>query len=202
MSKPLNFIHPDAVVETSDIGKNTRIWAFTHVMAKAKIGEFCNIGENCFIENGVVIGDYVTIKNGISVWQGIIIKDGVFIGPEVAFTNDLLPRSFIKNNIKDYLISTVIETGVTIGANSTIVCGNKIGAFAFIGAGTVLVKEVFPFELIIGNPGRKVGYVCVCGKKLDNNLSCICGSHYKFNKKNQLVINKLNIKLPWLDNKI
>jgi len=139
------FVHERAWVESDNIGENTRIWAFSHIMKGAKIGTNCNIGEHCFIENGVSIGDDVTVKNGISLWDGIIIEDKVFLGPHSVFTNDIRPRSKSYN----YIISkTIIKEGATIGANATILGGITIGKFAMIGAGSVVTKNIPDYTLV------------------------------------------------------
>ena len=190
------FIHPKAIVETDEIGIGTRIWGFTHILKKVKIGEHCNIGEHCFIETGAIIKNYITIKNGVCIWNGITLENGVFIGPNATFTNDLQPRAFYKKSITEYLKSTIIKKGVTIGANSTIVCGNTINQFAFIGAGTVVTKDVYPFELVVGNPAHRISYICICGKPLSKTLKCNCGCEYQFNNNNILEIKKSTFSFP------
>ncbi|MBM4442827.1 MAG: N-acetyltransferase [Candidatus Rokubacteria bacterium] len=162
MTEPGVYRHPTALVETTAIGDGTRIWAFAHVMDGARVGRRCNIGDQCFVEAGAVIGDDVTVKNGVSVWAHVRVEDGVFLGPNVALTNDRRPRS----RAPWTPVPTVIATGATIGANATIVCGCDIGAYAMIGAGAVVTKPVPPHALVVGNPGRVVGYVCACGERL------------------------------------
>jgi UDP-2-acetamido-3-amino-2,3-dideoxy-glucuronate N-acetyltransferase len=157
------FRHPAALVESKSIGKGTRVWAYAHVMAKAVVGENCNIGDHCFVESGAVIGNRVTIKNGVSVWDHIRIEDDVFLGPNAVLTNDLWPRSGDRNWRAS---ETVIEKGATIGANATILCGIRIGSHAMIGAGAVVTKNVPPFSLCYGNPARVRGWVCICTRKL------------------------------------
>ena len=173
------FVHEKGLCESSNIGKDTRIWAFTHVMKDAQIGLNCNIGEHCFIENDVIIGNDVTIKNGISIWDGVRIEDRVFLGPNVVFTNDIRPRS----KAYDYkLMETLIRTNASIGANATILCGIIIGKFAMIGAGSVITKDVPDYALVYGIPGRIKGYVCECGEKLEfvnSKATCLkCGLTY------------------------
>lgn len=172
------FIHPKALVETKKIGKNTKVWAFSHILSGATIGEDCNICDHTFIENDVVIGNEVTVKCGIYIWDGIKIEDKVFLGPNVVFTNDLRPRSkvypyeFAKTNIK---------YGASIGANATIIGGNTIGKWAMIGAGSVITKSVPDYALVYGNPAQLKGYVCECSEKLsfkNNTTSCSCGKSY------------------------
>jgi acetyltransferase-like isoleucine patch superfamily enzyme len=174
------FRHPQAIVDTEDIGEGTRIWAFTHVMAGATIGSGCNIGEHCFIEKGAVIGRDVTIKNFVAVWEGIVIEDGVFIGPAAALTNDLRPRS----RKPDWTLSGIrIGRGATIGANATVVAGIEIGAFAFIGAGSVVTSSVPAHALMYGNPARQQGLVCVCAEPLRTDPEAAvcnaCGARYE-----------------------
>ena len=155
--------HPTAVVESGAIGDGSRIWAFAHVLKGAVIGKNCNIGDHCYVESGAMIGDDVTIKNGVAVWDGVTIQRGVFIGPCVVLTNDLLPRS----RARDWrLLPTLIEEGATIGANSTLLCGIRIGAYSMVGAGSVVTKDVPPYGLVYGNPARLRGYVCRCGEPL------------------------------------
>ncbi|MHC4179027.1 MAG: acyltransferase [Planctomycetota bacterium] len=167
------YIHPTAIVESDRIGRDTRIWAFAHVMAGATIGSNCNVGDHGFIEAGAVIGNNVTLKNHVCVWEGITIEDDVFVGPYVALTNDLYPRSprmaAAKPRYDDkgqWLVRTTIEKGSTIGANATIVAGVRIGRYSMVGAGSVVAGDVEPFALAVGNPARKVGYVCRCGRRI------------------------------------
>ncbi len=159
------FAHPMALVESSDIGRNTRIWAFAHVMHGSRIGTDCNICDHAFIESGVVIGNNVTVKNGVAIWDRVAIEDNVFLGPNCVFTNDLNPRAYIKKS-GTQLVPTRVRANATIGANATIVCGITIGQFAFIGAGCVVIRPVPDFALIVGNPGRQTGWMCVCARKL------------------------------------
>lgn len=149
-------IHKTADVQSQIIGANTSIWQFVVILEKATIGKNCNICSHVFIENDVIIGDNVTIKAGVQLWDGITIDKNVFIGPNVTFTNDLIPRSKV---FPEKFAKTTIEEGASIGANATILAGNKIGKYSMIGAGTVVTKNVGPFELWIGNPGKHVGYV-------------------------------------------
>lgn len=176
------FIHPTALVETKKIGKNTRVWAFSHIMNGASVGSNCNIGDHSFIESGVKIGNNVVIKNGVSVWRGVTIEDNVFVGPNAVFTNDLVPRSKVFRKI----VPTRIKKGASIGANATLLCGIKIGSYAMIGAGAVVTKDVPDFALVYGNPAVLRGYICKCGLKLKRRskkeISCSCGFKYRFKK--------------------
>ncbi len=177
------YVHETSLVDNhASIGRNTRIWQFCNIMRDVVIGDDCNIGQNVFIETGVRIGNRVKIKNNISIYQGVECEDGVFLGPNCVFTNVINPRSFIekKNQIK----KTIVRRGATIGANATIVCGNSIGRYAMIGAGSVVTKDVNDFELVVGNPAQKIGYVCICGERLEQcgkELDCkACGRKYEW----------------------
>mgnify|MGYP001596828289 FL=1 len=150
------FAHPNALVETDNIGKDTRIWAFAHVLPGAVIGEDCNLCDHTFIENDVIVGDRVTIKSGVQLWDGITLEDDVFVGPNATFTNDPFPRS--KQYPKAFP-RTLIRKGASIGANATILPGLTVGQYAMLGAGTVVTKDVPPFAIVVGNPARIVGYV-------------------------------------------
>jgi UDP-2-acetamido-3-amino-2,3-dideoxy-glucuronate N-acetyltransferase len=148
--------HPNSLVETDNIGNNTRIWAFVHILQGAQIGADCNICDHVFIENTVVIGDRVTIKSGVQVWDGIRIEDDVFVGPNVTFTNDPFPRS---KQYPEALEKTIIRKGASIGANATILPGLSIGQNAMVGAGAVVTKDIPPNAIVAGNPARIVNYV-------------------------------------------
>jgi UDP-2-acetamido-3-amino-2,3-dideoxy-glucuronate N-acetyltransferase len=162
--------HPTAVVDDGAvIGAGTRIWHFCHVMAGARIGENCTLGQNVFVASEVVIGHGVKIQNNVSLYEGVVCDDDVFLGPSCVFTNVINPRSAVSR--KHEYRQTRIGKGATIGANATIVCGVKIGQFAFIGAGAVVTKDVGDFELIIGNPGRPTGWMSRAGQKLIFNDS-------------------------------
>ena len=172
------FIHPTAVVDDgASVGSGTRIWHWCHIMSGVKIGKNCNLGENAFIETGVVLGNNVKVKNNVALYTGIECKDNVFLGPNCVFTNVSNPRSFIER--KSEFKKTIIYEGATIGANATIVCGHDIGRYAFIGAGSVVTKEVPDYTMVVGNPARFYAHVCKCGCKLDKNLYCkACDSKY------------------------
>lgn len=178
MSDKEFFAHPQAIVDTPSVGQGTRIWAFSHVMKGAQIGRNCNIGEQCYVEGGVVIGDDVVMKNGVALWEGIRIEDRVFLGPNCSFTNDRMPRSKI---FKDP-VSTLVRVGASIGANATIICGIQIGIYALVGAGSVVTRNVPDFGLVVGNPARLRGYVCSCGNKLvfdsKDEAACNCGNRF------------------------
>jgi len=158
------FAHPTAVVEEgAEIGEGTKIWHFAHVRSGAKIGRYCNIGKDVYIDVGVEIGDYVKIQNGVSVYRGVKLEDYVFVGPYAVFTNDKYPRAFSTNW---EVIPTLVKKGASIGANATIVCGITIGEYAMVGAGAVVTKDVPDYGLVLGNPAKLRGFVCVCGRPL------------------------------------
>ena len=150
------FVHPQGICESQQVGDNTRIWAFAHVLPGARIGSDCNICDHVFIENDVSIGDRVTIKCGVQLWDGITVEDDVFIGPNATFTNDAFPRS--KHHLPEYP-RTRVERGASIGANATVLPGLTIGSHAMVGAGAVILRHVPPNAIVVGNPARIVGYV-------------------------------------------
>ena len=159
------FVHESSYVdEGCEIGSGTKIWHFSHVMTGARIGARCNIGQNVVISPQVTIGNNVKIQNNVSVYTGVILEDDVFCGPSMVFTNVINPRSSVSR--KDEYRTTLVKRGASIGANATVVCGHTIGAFAFIGAGAVITKDVPDYALIVGNPGRVSGWMCECGVKL------------------------------------
>jgi acetyltransferase-like isoleucine patch superfamily enzyme len=147
-------------------------------MQGAVIGQHCNICDHAFVESNVVIGDGVTIKNGVAVWDGVTLGDHVFVGPNAVFTNDLNPRAEVKKSHEQFVL-TEIQEGATIGANATIVCGVTLGRYAFIGAGTVVIRDVPAYSLMVGNPARHIGYMCECGETLPETLLCSCGKQFQ-----------------------
>jgi UDP-2-acetamido-3-amino-2,3-dideoxy-glucuronate N-acetyltransferase len=180
------FVHDTAVIdEGCSIGKGTKIWHFSHVMTGSEIGENCNIGQNVVVSPGVKLGRNVKVQNNVSIYTGVICGDDVFLGPSMVFTNVTNPRSAV-NRRGDYE-TTMVEKGATIGANSTIVCGNTIGAFSFIGAGAVVTKDVKPYALVVGNPARQTGWMSEFGHKLSFNAEGIAEcpeSHQKYRLEN------------------
>ena len=169
------FAHESAIIdEGCRIGKGTRIWHFTHIMKGCVIGENCNLGQNVVVSPDVVLGRNVKVQNNVSIYTGVICEDDVFLGPSMVFTNIINPRSHILR--KDQYQATYVRRGASIGANATIVCGNEIGEFAFIGAGTVVTKDVPAYALIVGNPGRHAGWMSEYGHRLhfDENGKAIC----------------------------
>ncbi len=169
------FAHETAVIdEGCQIGEGTKIWHFSHVMPDCKIGKNCNIGQNVVISPDVILGDKVKVQNNVSIYTGVICEDEVFLGPSMVFTNVTNPRSGI--NRRDQYEKTIVKKGASIGANATIVCGNNIGEFAFIGAGAVITKEVKPYALVVGNPAKQIGWMSEFGHRLtfDENHIAIC----------------------------
>jgi UDP-2-acetamido-3-amino-2,3-dideoxy-glucuronate N-acetyltransferase len=162
------FAHETAVVDPGcTIGKGTKIWHFSHIMPDCIIGENCNIGQNVVVSPGVVLGSNVKVQNNVSIYTGVICEDDVFLGPSMVFTNVINPRSSV--NRRGAYARTIVRKGVSIGANATIVCGNDIGEYAFIGAGAVVTKEVKPYALVVGNPAKQSGWMSKFGHKLKFN---------------------------------
>jgi UDP-2-acetamido-3-amino-2,3-dideoxy-glucuronate N-acetyltransferase len=159
------FAHPTAVVDDGcEIGEGVKVWHFSHIMTGCKIGDNCNIGQNVVVSPKVVLGKNVRVQNNVSIYEGVICEDDVFLGPSMVFTNVINPRSAV--NRKSEYKPTLVRKGASIGANATIVCGNEIGEYAFIGAGTVVTKPVPPYALVVGNPGRQTGWMSEFGHKL------------------------------------
>lgn len=180
------YAHETAIVDAGcSIGKGTKIWHFTHVISGSTIGENCVIGQNVMLGPNVVIGDRCKIQNNVSLYKGVTLEDGVFCGPSCVFTNVHNPRAEVER--KDEFRPTYVEKGVTIGANATIVCGNKLGAYCLIGAGAVITKDVKPHAVMVGNPARQIGWVSHAGEKLGSDLVCPReGRIYKVNENNEL----------------
>lgn len=167
-----------SVSQDAIIGEGTSIWQNCIIQDEVIIGENCNIGANVFIEKGVKIGNGVKIKNNIAIYTGVVIQDDVFLGPNCVFTNVINPRAFVSR--KHEFKRTIIEKGATIGANATIICGHTVGKYSMIGAGTVVSHDIEDYALVIGNPDRKLGYVCECGCRLNESFFCLnCGKEYE-----------------------
>jgi UDP-2-acetamido-3-amino-2,3-dideoxy-glucuronate N-acetyltransferase len=183
------YVHPTAVVdEGCEIGSGTKIWHFSHIMPGCKLGENCNIGQNVVISPEVVLGRNVKVQNNVSLYTGVTCDDDVFLGPSCVFTNVTNPRSAV--NRRGQYAKTHVGKGVSIGANSTIVCGHDIGAFAFIGAGAVVTKNVPAYALLVGNPARQMGWMSEFGHRLEfneENVATCPESGEKYELKNQLV---------------
>lgn len=169
------FAHPTAIIDTPcEIGEGTKIWHYSHIMAKATIGKNCNIGQNVVVSPDVVIGNGVKVQNNVSIYTGVILEDDVFCGPSMVFTNVTIPRSHVSR--KDEYKKTLVKKGATIGANATIICGITINEYAFVGAGAVVTKDIPANALVVGNPARIVGWMCWCGEKLefDDDKKAVC----------------------------
>lgn len=178
MSEEPVFVHPHGLCESDQVGDGTRIWAFAHVMQGAVVGRGCNVCDGAFIESGAIVGDRVTIKNNVLLWDRVTVEDDVFLGPNAVFTNDMNPRAAFKKPPEAFL-PTIVRRGASVGANATIVCGTTIGEGAFVGAGSVVTDDVQPYALVVGNPARRVGWICACGLRLGDSLDCTCGRAYE-----------------------
>jgi UDP-2-acetamido-3-amino-2,3-dideoxy-glucuronate N-acetyltransferase len=184
-------VHPTSIVdEPVEVGEGTQIWHFCHVMSGARIGKNCVIGQNVFIGRGAVIGDNNKIQNNVSIYDGVVLEDEVFCGPSMVFTNVFNPRSFISR--KKEFRKTVVGKGATIGANSTIICGNTVGRYAFIGAGSVVTKDVPDHALVYGNPGRVKGWICQCAMEIafrsEKAVCRACGKRYQKDQNGVILI--------------
>jgi UDP-2-acetamido-3-amino-2,3-dideoxy-glucuronate N-acetyltransferase len=175
---PSVFVHPQGLCESDQVGPRTRIWAFAHVLAGARVGADCNVCDHAFIESGAVLGNRVTVKNAVLVWDGVTVEDEVFLGPNMIFTNDLNPRAAFRKAAEE-LVPTMVRRGATIGANATVVCGVEVGTQAFVAAGTVVTRDVAPHAMVAGNPARRIGWACTCGLRLPGDLACSCGRRFE-----------------------
>ncbi len=181
------YVHPAGLCESDTVGEGTRIWAFAHVLPGAVVGRDCNICDYAFIEDGAILGDRVTVKNAVLIWKGVTVEDDVFLGPAVAFTNDLVPRSRTLQGERDWLVPTRVRVGASLGANATVMCGIEIGAYALVGAGAVVVSDVAPHAIVVGNPARPVGWACVCGMRLPDDFGCLrCGRRFELDGRSAL----------------
>lgn len=175
-------VHETAIVDVgAQIGEGTRIWHWVHICSGARIGTGCSLGQNVFVANDVVIGNNVKIQNNVSVYDAVRLEDGVFCGPSMVFTNVYNPRSAVTR--KDEYRPTLVKHGATLGANSTIVCGVTIGEHAFIGAGSLVNRDIAPHALMVGVPARRMGWMCICGMRLPDHgtARCECGRAYTIN---------------------
>ncbi len=184
------FAHETAVIDDGcTIGEGSKIWHFSHIMSKAVLGKACNVGQNVVISPEVVLGNNVTVQNNVSIYTGVTCEDDVFLGPSCVFTNVTNPRSAV-NRRGQYAI-TIVKQGASIGANATIICGNNIGKYAFVGAGAVVTKEVFPYALVVGNPSKQIGWVSEYGHRLNFNEKgfAVCKeSKQEYQLKNNIII--------------
>jgi UDP-2-acetamido-3-amino-2,3-dideoxy-glucuronate N-acetyltransferase len=188
-----NFVHETAIIDQgAQIGSNTKIWHFTHVMGTALIGQNCNIGQNVYVDKNVNIGNGVKIQNNVSVYANVTIEDDCFLGPSMVFTNVMNPRAFVER--KTEFKNTLVKKGCSIGANATIVCGTTLGEYSFIGAGTVVTKDVPNFAMVVGVPAKQIGWMSKHGEKLifNNEGIAICPSTQE---KYKLVNNLVSIVL-------
>jgi UDP-2-acetamido-3-amino-2,3-dideoxy-glucuronate N-acetyltransferase len=177
------YVHPSSYIdEDVEIGEGTKIWHFCHVQRGARLGKNCSLGQNVNIGNHVCIGNGVRIQNNVSVYQGVEIEDNVFCGPSCVFTNVMTPRAHFP--VHGVYAKTLIREGASLGANCTIVCGHTVGRSALIGSGAVVTKDVKDYALMAGVPARQIGWVCECGKRLDDSLRCSCGRTYYLEGEN------------------
>ena len=183
------FVHETAIIDQgAQIGNNSKIWHFTHVMGSAHIGQNCNIGQNVYIDKNVTIGNGVKIQNNVSVYANVTIEDDCFLGPSMVFTNVMNPRAFVER--KTEFKNTLVKKGCSIGANATIVCGTTLGEYSFIGAGTVVTKDVPNFAMFVGVPAKQIGWMSKHGEKLifNNEGIAICpATQEKYKLVNDLV---------------
>ena len=182
------FVHESSYVDDgAEIGAGTKIWHFCHVMPRARIGERCNIGQNVLVSSDVILGNNVKIQNNVSLYTGVIVEDDVFLGPSMVFTNVINPRSHVSR--KDEYKKTLVRKGASIGANATIICGTTLGKYCFVGAGSVVTKNIPDYALAYGSPARVRGWMCQCGERLkfeDDRAVCqSCGDSYR--KQDQVV---------------
>ncbi|MEE9438884.1 MAG: acyltransferase [Saprospiraceae bacterium] len=188
--------HETAVIDDGcKIGDGTKIWHFSHIMSNCTIGDNCNLGQNVVVSPEVVLGNNVKVQNNVSIYSGVVCEDDVFLGPSMVFTNVINPRSAV--NRRGQYSNTIVRKGASIGANATIVCGNDIGQFAFVGAGTVVTKEVLPYALVVGNPSRQIGWISEYGHKLNfdaQNFAICEESKEKYRLENNKVVKVINKK--------
>lgn len=177
------FVHETSIVDEGvRIGAKTKIWHFSHILKNATIGERCNIGQNVVVSAGCKVGNGVKIQNNVSVYEGVTLEDDVFCGPSMVFTNVINPRSHVSR--KHEYLETTVKKGASIGANATVICGNDLGKYSFVGAGAVITKDVPDYALVVGNPAKRIGWMCACGVRLPESLQCdACGSTYQENNE-------------------
>ena len=192
MERKNYFTHTSSYVDKgAKIGSNSKIWHFSHIMKNAKIGQNCNIGQNVVVSPNVILGNNVKVQNNVSIYTGVECEDDVFLGPSMVFTNILNPRSAIVR--RDKYVKTLVKKGATIGANATIICGNELGEYCLIGAGSVVTKPVSPYALVVGNPAKQIGWVSELGHRLEfdkDNFALCPETNETYILKNNSVIKK------------
>lgn len=192
------FVHPSSFVDAgAEIGPGTKIWHFCHVMPRARIGRNCNIGQNVLVSSGVSLGDNVKVQNNVSIYTGVLIDDDVFLGPSMVFTNVINPRSHVERK-DEYRVTRVLR-GASIGANATVVCGVSLGRYCFVGAGSVITRDVPDYALVYGNPARQHGWMCHCGVKLlfhDGAPEAACQACNSRYRRRDGALEPLEEKLP------
>jgi len=185
-----SFVHPTAIVDDDvQIGPGTKVWHFVHVSRGARIGARCVLGQNVYVGSDVVVGNGVKVQNNVSIYSGVTVEDDVFLGPSCVFTNVNDPRAFLERKSEFRL--TLVRRGASIGANATIVCGHDVGAYAFVGAGAVVTRQVPDHALVVGLPARRVGWVCRCGRRLEDGarVECAaCGDAYAISGESCLLV--------------
>lgn len=174
------YVHNSSIIDDDvKIGKGTKIWHFCHIQSGARIGDNCSFGQNVNVSNNVKIGNGVKVQNNVSIYEGVELEDYVFCGPSMVFTNDLTPRAKYPKGHVGYK-KTILHTGVTVGANATVVCGHELGEWCMIAAGAVVTKDVKKHALMAGLPAMQIGWVCECGERLHDSLVCpVCGRKYE-----------------------
>ena len=178
------FVHEKAICESESIGPGTKIWAFAHILPGAVVGSDCNISNHVFVESDCQIGNRVVLKVGVQVYDRVVLEDEVFVGPGTVFSNDPAPRVAHRTDPKDWL-PTRVRRGASLGAGVTVVCGVVVDEYAFVGAGSVVTRDVPAHALVVGNPARRLGWACVCGQRLDDELRCECGREFTHQEKEQ-----------------
>jgi UDP-2-acetamido-3-amino-2,3-dideoxy-glucuronate N-acetyltransferase len=175
---PEYFVHPTAIIDDNvTVGQGSKIWHFSHILSGSKVGDKCNMGQNVMVGPDVIIGKNCKLQNNVSIYQGVTLEDGVFCGPSMVFTNIFNPRAAIRK--MDQVRPTLVKKGATIGANATIICGVTLGRYSFIGAGTIVNKNVADYAIVVGNPARQIGWACECGERLTEDLDCLtCGKQF------------------------
>ncbi|WKB82825.1 acyltransferase [Cellulophaga lytica] len=193
MNNKSYFSHNSAFIDDDCIiGEETKIWHFSHIMSNCTIGKKCNIGQNVVISPDVILGDNVKVQNNVSIYTGVICEDDVFLGPSMVFTNVINPRSAV--NRRGQYSKTIVKKGASIGANATIVCGNDIGEYALVGAGSVVTKTIKPYALVVGNPSKQIGWVSEYGHRLNFNNEdiAVCPESNQKYKLEDNFVNRIN----------